>query len=62
MGLIDKRFSSTGNNEKSTPLPLFPKEILRKIYAFPRATEGIYLQKCPNSCAVGSIFLPKLQF
>ena len=61
MGLIDKRFSSTGINEKSTPLPIFPKEILRTIYALLRTAEGIYLQKCPISCAVGGIFLPKWQ-
>ena len=59
MSLIDKRFSCTGTNEKSTQLPLFPKEILRKIYAFPRAEEGILLPKWQILCAGEGIFLPK---
>jgi len=61
MSLIDKRFSCTGTNEKSTQLPLFPKEILRKIYAFPRAEEGILLPKWQILCAGEGIFLPKWQ-
>ena len=59
MSLIDKRFSATETNEKSTPLPLIPKEILRKIYAFPRAEEGILLPKWQILCANEGIFLTK---
>ena len=50
-----------GKNPGSPSIRIFPKEILRKIYAFPRTADGIFLPKWQILCAGEGIFLPKWQ-
>ena len=61
MGLIDKRFLSTGNNEKSTYPYNISKRNFTKIYALLRTAEEIFLPKWQILCAGEGIFLPKWQ-